>query len=287
MKNTIYFLSILSLLLLNSCTKVININLNKTDPKLVIEGVVNADSTTHYVMLTNSINFDQDIAPPIVTGATITLKEVNTNTIGNYVYNDQLGKYVLSNFLVKEGNTYELSVISNGKTYLATSTVPSRVKLDSLKFVTYPFGPTLSYTLVPMLLDPAGIANFYKFNITRDGKLISGIYVEDDLGLDGQLTKRPIFPNNNDLAPDTVIGDIKKWKKKVGNTIEIHDSIYVELEMLCIENKVYRYFLTLALNQGNQQSATPSNPDPLFSNGALGYFSAQTSQRKSIYITNK
>ena len=280
-------MSLISFFVLNSCTKVIDINLNKNDPKLVIEAVVNADSTTHYVTLTNSINFDEDIASPIVTGATITIKETNSNTVGNYTFDSQLGKYVVTNFLVKEGNTYELTVISNGKTYFSSSTVPTRVKLDSIKVVKYPFGPNLSYTIVPMRHDPAGIANYYQFKLKRDGKDLSGVYVEDDLGMDGQLTLKPIFPYKNEFSPDTLIGDVKKWKKKIGDKIEIEDSILVDLEMQCIENKVYRYFFTLSLNQGNQQSATPSNPDALFTNGALGYFSAQSSQKRSLYITNK
>lgn len=287
MKKIIYLLSILNILVFTSCTKVIDINLNENDPKLVIEATINADSSTHYVSLTNSINFDEDVAPPVVTGATITIKEVNGGALGTYSYDANKGKYVVNNFLVKEGETYELTVVANGKSHVATSTVPSRVKLDSIKVVKYPFGPNLTYTIVPMRKDPAGITNYYQFKLSRDEKPLLGIYVEDDQGMDGQLTLKPIFPYRNELSPDTLVGSINKWKKKVGNTIEAKDSIFVDLQMSCLENKVYRYFLTLSLNQGNQQSATPSNPDPLFTNGALGYFSAQTVQRRSIWITNK
>lgn len=287
MKNLIYLLGLATIFLMNSCTKVIDINLNKNDTKLVVEAIVNADSSTHYVTLTNSINFDEDIAPPIVSGATITIKETNSNTIGTYSFDAQLGKYVLKNFIVKEGNTYELSIVSNGKTYTASSTVPTRVTLDSVKVVKYPFGPNMTYTIVPLRHDPAGIANYYQFIMKRDNKLVPGIYVEDDLGLDGQLTLKPIFPDKNAFGPDTTIANVDKWKKKTGDKIEIKDSILVELEMQCMENKVYRYLFTLNLNQGKQQSATPSNPDALFTNGALGYFSAQTTQKRSLYITNK
>ncbi len=287
MKNLFYLLSLAILFVMNSCTKVIDVNLNKNDPKLVIEAVVNADSLTHYVTLTNSINFDEDITPPIVSGATITIKEVNSNTIGTYSFDAQLGKYVLTNYLVKEGNTYELTIVSNGKTFTASSTVPTRVKLDSVKVVKYPFGPNMTYTIVPLRHDPLGIANYYQFVLKRDDKRVRGIYVEDDLGLDGQLTLKPIFPDKNAFGPDTTIASVDKWKKKVGDKDELQDSILVDIEMQCLENKVYRYFFTLSLNQGNQQSATPSNPDPLFTNGALGYFSAQTAQKRSIYISNK
>ncbi len=287
MKNLIYLLSIITSLVLISCTKVIDINLNKNDPKLVIEATVNADSLTHYVTLTNSINFDEDITPPLVTNATITITEANGNNLGTYSYDANLGKYVLTNYLVKEGVTYELTIVANGKSYKATSTVPSRVKLDSLKVVKYPFGPNMTYAVVPLRYDPAGVVNYYQFILKKEDVRVSGIYVEDDLGLDGQLTLKPIFADRNAFGPDTIVGTVDKWKKKVGEKFEIRDSILVDVEMQCIENKVYRYLFTLNLNQGKQQSATPSNPDPLFTNGALGYFSAQTTQRRAIWITNK
>jgi hypothetical protein len=41
------------------------------------------------------------------------------------------------------------------------------------------------------------------------------------------------------------------------------------------------------LNQGGRQSATPTNPDPIFTNGALGYFSIQSTDTKKIWVNNK
>ena len=287
MKNLVLILSAF-LVMLTSCKKVISLDLNDNTPKIVIEAAVNADSLTHYVTLTKSINFDLDVPPPVVTDATITIKEENSNNEGKYLFDAQLGKYVLTNFLVKEGKTYYLTVVSEGQTYTASSTVPMRVKLDSLKVAKYPsYGGNYAYTVVPLRHDPAGISNYYQFLLKKNNKLLPGIYVEDDLGMDGQATLKPIFPNKDGFSPDTLIGGVNKWTIKEGNNLVFYDSILVDMEMLCIENKVYRYFLTLALNQGKQQNATPSNPDALFTNGALGYFSAQTSQKRSIYITNK
>ncbi len=48
-----------------------------------------------------------------------------------------------------------------------------------------------------------------------------------------------------------------------------------------------RYLYNLALNQGGRQSATPTNPDPIFTNGALGYFSIQSSDTKERWLNNK
>ena len=288
MKSILVFFAFIALFIFSSCEKVIKVDLNTEDPKLVVEAIVNADSTTHYVTLTRTINFDEDKAAPIVTDALITVTDINDNKSANYTYDVTLGKYKVTNFLAKEGHTYKMVITSNGKTHTATSTIPSRVVLDSLKIAKYPFGPENEvFAIVPLRYDPAGIANYYQFRLKKNGEALKGIYVEDDQGMDGILTKKPIFTNRNEFTPDTLIGDTKKWKIKLNGTIEILDSITADIELSCIENKVFRYFFTLSLNGGGQQSATPANPDPLFDNGALGYFSAQTVQSKKIVISNK
>lgn len=288
MKSILVFFAFIALFIFSSCEKVIKVDLNTEDPKLVVEAIVNADSTTHYVTLTRTINFDEDKAAPIVTDALITVTDVNDNKSANYTYDATHGKYKVTNFLAKEGHTYKMVITSNGKTHTATSTIPSRVVLDSLKIAKYPFGPENEiFSVVPLRMDPAGIANYYQFRLKKNGEPIKGIYVEDDQGMDGILTKKPLFTNRNEYTPDTLIGDTKKWKNEVNGKIEILDSITADIELSCIENKVFRYFFTLSLNGGGQQSATPANPDPLFDNGALGYFSAQTVQSKKIVISNK
>lgn len=287
MKLFYQFAILIFLFVLSSCKKVIKIDLNSEDPKLVIEAIINADSTTHYATITQTINFDEDKAPPVISDALITVLDQTTNTSANYSYDSKLNKYVVTNFLAKEGHTYLLTIQQNNKTYTATSTIPTRVVLDSLKVSRYPFGAKEIVTLVPLRMDPAGVSNFYRFQLKKNDETIKGTYVEDDQGLDGQLTKKPLFPNNDEYTPDTTLNDVPLWRTKI-NGIEIYvDHINAEVQMSCIENKVYRYFFTLALNEGQQQSATPSNPDGLFTNGALGYFSAQTTQVKKVVITNK
>jgi hypothetical protein len=287
MKFFLRFIPIVVLYVITSCEKVIKIYLNKEDPKLVVEAEVNADSTTHYVTITQTINFDEDKAAPIVSDAAITVVDQTTNVSANYSFDSKLNKYVVTNFLAKEGHTYLLTIQHNSKTYSATSTIPTRVGLDSLKIVKYPFGPQELFTVVPLRNDPAGIANYYRFQLKKNDEKIKGTYTEDDQGLDGQLTLKPLFPNNNDFTPDTNVNNIPMWKFKIDGKKVLLDSITAEVKMSCIENKIYRYFYTLTLNEGQQQSATPANPDGLFTNGALGYFSAQTSQVKKIVISNK
>lgn len=287
MKKIVYLFVAFAGIVLTSCEKVIKVDLNSEDPKLVVEASVIADSTIHTVKLTQSINFDQDVAAPIVADAQITITDVTDAISANYTFDVASQTYKSSSFLAKEGHTYKLTIVTGGKTYVSTNTIPKRVTLDSLKVAEYPFGPQTIYSLIPMRKDPAGITNYYLFRLKKNGKLINGIYTEDDQGMDGQLTLKPIFTPNNDYTPDTTINNVRKFKWKQNGVLSVLDSIEAEVQMSCISEKTYRFFFSLSLNGGGQQSATPSNPDSMFEGGALGYFSAETRQIKRLTVKGK
>jgi hypothetical protein len=257
---------IITLFALFSCEKVIQVDLNKEDPQLVIEGTVNADSTIHTVKLTRSLNFDQDKSPELVSNAVVIISDDKGNS--ETLVEVTTGIYKTSALLGIEGRTYTLTVSLSGKTYTSKSTIPNRVKLDSLAVEVYPFGQDLVYSLVPRRYDPAGVSNYYRFRLFDNDTLLGGTYLQYDQFSDGQLTLEPVFDNKNSYKP----GDV------------------ATLEMYCIDENVFRYFLTLSQNgtNSNQPSATPSNPTSLFTgDNCLGYFSAQTVEKKSIVIPNK
>jgi hypothetical protein len=105
--------------------------------------------------------------------------------------------------------------------------------------------------------------------------------------LDGvPRTSKPIF-NVREFSPDTTVNSVPKWIIKKAGATELVDSVEAELTLVNIEYKVFRYLYNLALNQGGRQSATPTNPDPIFTNGALGYFSIQSTDTKKIWVNNK
>lgn len=287
MKKFIYIFLVIFGFTMTSCEKVIKVDLNSEDPKLVVEASVIADSTTHFVKLTQSINFDQDVTPPVITDAQISITDITESTSANYTFDVETNSYKVTNFLAKEGHTYKLTIVSGGKTYTSLNTIPNRVSLDSLKVAEYPFGPQTIYSIVPMRRDPGGITNYYLFRLKKNGKQINGIYTEDDQGMDGQLTLKPIFTPANDYTPDTTINDVRKWKWKENGVVSVLDSIEAVIQMSCISEKTYRYFYALSLNGGGQQSATPANPDSMFEGGALGYFSAETRQIKKLTIKSK
>lgn len=280
-----------------SCEKVIKLDLNKDDPKIIIEAAIEVDtlnqkdSSIQYITIRRTVNFDTEINGIAVDNATIHLTDgIDTiKTKPNSYKGD--GKYELRirpGFLTPS-KAYALVVSVGKNVYRATSTCPTySVPLDSIGvFKQKSFG-RFNYSIAPIRNEkPKGIPNWYQFKAKKDGVKITKILVDDDQNLDGvEKTRKPIF-DLNEFSPDTVVNDIPKFKVNQNGILSLKDSVEIELTLVNIDYKVYRYLFNLVLNQGGRQSATPSNPDPIFSNGALGYFSVQKSYTRKKWINTK
>lgn len=240
-----------------SCTKVIDIDLNEDDQKIVIEGTVLEGDTTHRVHITKTLNFDQSEAYPVVDDAVVTVVDNLGNTgtftsVGN-------GWYELTSYPGVAGRTYYLTVVTGGKTYSASSKMPDVLLMDNLDVTFFPFGVDTFINVTPVRLDQAGISNYYSFDIIINDTLQKGIYLQNDQFADGNYMYEPLFgPNFKKL--DTVT-----------------------IRMANIDRPVYDYFNQLATNT-NGQGATPANPVSNFSGGCLGYFSARSTDVKTVII---
>jgi hypothetical protein len=256
MKAIRYIIPAFLLIVLFSCEKVIDVDLNEDDPKVVIEATFTAGETTHQVLITKTLNFSEGEPYPVVDNAVVTV----TDNLGNAQVLSYAGNgiYQTTGYAVVEGRTYTLSAVIDGKTYTALSTVPTAVSIDQLTVLSFQFGPDTINALIPLRMDPAGIKNFYQFNLFNNNERLSGIYLQDDAFSDGIQVQQPIFDNEG--------------------SYESGDTAFVE--MYCIDEPVYNYFFALLQNQ----TATPANPTSNFSGGCLGYFSARTKDTASVVI---
>jgi hypothetical protein len=244
------------------CEKVIDIDLKDSDPLYVIEGEVNEGDSVHIVKITKSVKFGDLNSFPKVQNAKVTLSDDQGNI--ELLTEISNGEYVSNQYKIKGvvGQTYNLVVEIEGKTYRATSKIPYKVNLEDILLIDNNFVGNGDKTPVPIRKDPAGIQNNYLFDLyIKRSKANFGwvkdsaVLVLDDVYSDGVLTQQPIF------------GTIRSFSPK--------DSI--RITMKCIDRNIYKYFYSLSLN-GPNGSATPANPISNFSGGALGYFSAQTKQ---------
>jgi hypothetical protein len=124
MKNILGYLIILSCFFLLSCTKVVEVDLQTAEPKLVIDASIDwVKGTTgneQKIMLSTTTGY-YSTEFPTVSGADIVITNPE-NTVFNFIENPGTGEYICSGFHPVIGETYTLKVVLNGEMYTATET---------------------------------------------------------------------------------------------------------------------------------------------------------------------
>lgn len=253
---------------LSACTKVIDVDLNSSDPEIVIEGNVTTNGQNTIIKISRTVNFDESNTFPEVQGAIVILSDDlgNTEALSETIP----GTYSSSTLLGMEGQTYYLSVESNGKTLTSTSTIPDQVSFDTLIVTeeTNGAGPgqpnggqTASYRIMVRYNDTQGVVNYYHFITRVNGEIVAD-YLFDDVLSDGGAIQSNLRVQRNLFS-----GDI------------------IQIEMQCIDRDIYEYYESFANTQGGlSSSSTPANPYTNIENAVLGYFSAHTSELKEFIV---
>ncbi len=256
-RSIVHFLFVAVVLL--SCTKVVEVDLRDAAPQLVIQGDITDAPGPYIVTLNKSVPYSSPNIFPVVSGASVRIEDV-TAGVTNILTESTPGTYITNTLQGVQGHTYNLNIIAEGKNYTSTSTMPSPAPVfDSLTFQHIATFGLLFINSVPNFQDPTGIENYYQFIQNINGKAPKQIFVYDDRLSDGRYMARQLF-NDSDYV-------------KVGDTIQ--------LEMQCIDKNVFNYFKELSgVDQNNGQPVSPGNPTSNIIGGALGYFSAHTSQKK-------
>jgi hypothetical protein len=258
MKNIIYYLSAFIILTFSSCEDVIDLKLDNAEPQIVIEANVVNNLNKQTVKISTTKKFSDNNTSFPFKGATVTI--MGTKVIFT---EDEPGIYTSSFFIGRPGEKYTLQVTANNKTYTAISTMPQVVNLDSLSVTELSFFSKKNKFVQVNFKDPPNIKNQYNYVISVNDSLRNAYYVDEDRFNDGKNVKNTLFTSNPDL------------KSK--------DRITIDFQ--CIDYNTYRYFFAITQISGNGGPPTaPSNPPSNFDNGALGYFSAHTSQFKSVII---
>jgi len=251
----------LLLLALSSCQKVIEVDIGNATPMIVIEGNITNVTGTQTISISKTVAYnDANVYPP-VSGATVI---VSSNGI-NYTFKEgAAGQYTNTAIKVKAGQACQLTVTSNGQTYTASSVMPSQVTLDSIGISGISLGSKIVKTASAYYRDPPDQINQYRFILYVNGAQVKEIFTLNDQLSNGRVVNSSLYQSDIDI----VTGD------------------KVDVEFQCLDTPVYNYWYSLSQQGGNgpNNSATPSNPVSNISNGALGYFSVHTTQKKSIVV---
>ena len=261
-----------------SCEETILLDTDQVQPQVVIEGLISNQFKSHYVKVSQTVDFYQPGITPRVENATVTVSDDMGNDI-TFVHNpggdpDSVGFYMSPPFAGSPGTTYSLDVVVNGQSYSASEQMQPLTPIDT---VTYQLTTTFfreqedidagrDYELVLFAEEPADRVDFYLFNFYRNGELQNGdgvdIYFFDDeelsTSLDGLAT--PVY-------------------------YALGDTATVEMLSLSRDGFIYYFDLSIALNNDSGMfSPPPANPRNNLSNGALGYFQVSAIETATLVV---
>lgn len=257
--NYMYYILFVSLIL-TSCMKIIDVDINDAEPMFVIEGEITDQPGPYVVKVSKTIQFSSPNNFNGVENALVTIHD-DLGTIDTLTATAP-GIYQTNTIAGAPGRVYTLRVEAEGKTFSAQSRMPFPVPLDSVTVDNNSFGSFSFKTIVPHYVDPVNTKNFYRFRLRQNQQFQSNIFVREDALSNGDTIRQPLFGG----------GDLE-----TGDTVDIF--------MLGIDENVYLYFYSLNQNAGNGAFvATPANPVSNFGDVCLGYFSAQALQVNTVIV---
>ena len=253
------------------CQKIVSIDLNNANPRLVIEGIVTDQPGPYSVKLSMSGDyFAPSLYFPPVSNAIIVMTD-------NFGQTDTLkentsGTYLSSTLLGVPGSTYTLYVSSQGKQYNATSSMPKKVLIDTLYSVVrnQSRGEGPGYDIYVAFKDPPEPGNYYRINAT------SSVVIPTD-SIDGRRYR---------LYTDKLTnGNEMEERIRAGRLVVAGDTITIDL--MSIDKAAYDYYNTLndiLMSDRAPTSLSPANPTTNINNGSLGHFAAYTIDTKRIVL---
>ena len=264
MKNIFYLFAITSVLA--SCQKVINVDLNESNPTPVIEGNYTTEDSTVRVKLSLTSSYFNSETSNFINDATVNITD-GSGLISN-IPSTGNGMYELHNYIPNFNTTYTLSASYNGITYSAQCDLSDTVSLGEITYEYNPgfFGSNPGYLVFLNFNDPINISNYYQVVLSLNGVELNALnetFTQDDILSDGNPISRPLFGEDFFQIEDTV-----------------------GMELRSIDQDIYYYLNEAYIIVGSNSagSAAPANPTSNWDNNALGYFSAYGNSRKEIII---
>jgi hypothetical protein len=165
---------VLLVLIFSSCEKEITIdNLPQPKDKLVVEGHIEPGQTPFVYLSKNAAYFAptdlNSLSQYVIHNAFVTITDgFTTDTLTEVV--PGFGYYYRAdNMLGVAGRSYALTIVAEGKTYTAATTIPPPVPLDSLWFRVEGTLDSLGFVWAH-LDEPAGLGQAYRWMAMRIGK---------------------------------------------------------------------------------------------------------------------
>lgn len=267
----------IALLMMTACEKTVELDLQQTEPRIIIEGLVTNKPNYQYVKVTKSVGFYESGESPRVDNASVFVTDDQGNAF-TFVHNpgnnaDSIGYYLpATSFTGEIGRTYKLTVSIDEQVYEGSDFLNPVTKIDSLASRVNddekddPKDYNKFYEVLMYAKEPQATTDYYLFKFYRNDSLKvyndTDIYFADDevLGENIDGIPSPIYYAPGDLAR-------------------------IEMYSLSRDGFVfYNDLQNLLQNDGGLFTQPPSNSRSNLSNGALGFFQASALEVRSITV---
>jgi len=168
-------LSVVAIAFLSGCEEDIKLDIVNGDRKIVIEGFIENGKFAEVIVtrnspLTQAVDFDRIV----VKDARVYVSDgILTDTLqfDTLITSSNPFVYVGNTITGVVGRTYFLTVVADGKTYTAQTTIPAPVALDSVYWKPQPPEDSLGYAWAK-LSEPPGLGNGYRWYAKRPMKFV-------------------------------------------------------------------------------------------------------------------
>jgi len=261
-----------------SCTEVIDLPLDEGEIKLVVEGTITTDTTTHTILLTQTTGYYYDKFPPFVTKARVVIDD-GEKTFA--LTERRPGVYQTeSNFYGIEGKTYTLKIeletpLNGFKEFSASAYMNYVVKLDMAKAEFRPsFGEQGIWEVKCWLQDPP-TTDFYRIELLRNNVVITS-------NIGKWITSDDSFFNGQYLSGTTIafLSQSRESERLVSGDV-------LGVKLFRISREYYNFIedVKTELRGSNPLFSGPgANVRGNISNGAIGFFTAYPVSRVSYKI---
>lgn len=187
MKKIIISLFFVQLVLISSCTDVIDVNVPNGGGRLVVDASIKWERGTTGQMQTiylstSSAYFEENKNIP-VTGATVIVTKDDDGS--QFLFNDQQnGAYSAQNFVPEMDQSYTLEIQTNGNTYLANEVLKSTIPIGRIEQEADAFDDS-EIEVVVYFDDPEGTDDFYLAEFKGSNRSLISLAVGDDRFMNG------------------------------------------------------------------------------------------------------
>jgi hypothetical protein len=257
-------LLLIAILAWSSCEQEVDIKLNETEPRVVIEGWVTDTPGPYDFKVSKTGSYLGTGEEVMVSGALLVLKD-DMGAVDTLV-EQRPGWYQSTDFQGQIGHTYYLEATVEGKMYKASNYLPRINPIIASGYTyndTLVFGP--GYYVGLLAEEPAGLGDFFQFRFWRNDTAfnsITDLFVTDDHFVDGQV------------SPFLYL-----YPCRLGDTVVI--------EVRSLSQTSYDFYVTLfqqGAGTGGPFASVPDNLATNFDNGALGWFGATAPRRDTLII---